>query len=362
MVAKASNETFIYKKDTKGKIRYIKAWIVGDVLHQEAGIVGGKGVPHQKICTPKNVGRSNETSGPEQAKLELDSLIAEKLKGEYKNSIKEAETEEVTLPMLAKSYKDEAKKVDWTNAYAQPKLDGMRALGNKALISREGTLIETVPHLTNPILGVPLHLDGELYAHGKSFQENMRLIKKHRPGESEAVKYHVYDLVSDLPFFERYELLRGTLKAFKDEHGDLIELVPTVKVNSEAELKKAHAKFLSEGYEATILRWGDAPYKPNGRSSNLLKFKDFLDLAAEIIDIEPAKDRPTWGVPVFIYKGKTFRAGMKYSHAEREEFLTNKKSYIGKVGELRFFEWTEDGIPRFPVMVGVRLDKKKSDK
>ena len=48
---------------------------------------------------------------------------------------------------------------------------------------------------------------------------------------------------------------------------------------------------------------------------------------------------------------------MKYSHEEREDFLTNKKKYIGKPAEIRFFEYTDAGIPRFPVMVGIRLDK-----
>ena len=49
--------------------------------------------------------------------------------------------------------------------------------------------------------------------------------------------------------------------------------------------------------------------------------------------------------------------GMKFSHAEREEILINKENYIGKTAEIRFFEYTEDGIPRFPVAVGIRLDK-----
>ncbi len=30
---------------------------------------------------------------------------------------------------------------------------------------------------------------------------------------------------------------------------------------------------------------------------------------------------------------------------------------MGKTAEIRFFEYTEDGIPRFPVAVGIRLDK-----
>ena len=48
---------------------------------------------------------------------------------------------------------------------------------------------------------------------------------------------------------------------------------------------------------------------------------------------------------------------MKFSHKEREEILTNKVDYIGKIAEVRFFEYSEDGIPRFPVCHGFRLDK-----
>lgn len=138
-------------------------------------------------------------------------------------------------------------------------------------------------------------------------------------------------------------------------------LVPSYQIKSEDELKEYHKQFISEGYEGSIIRWGDAPYKINGRSENLLKYKDFLDIALEIKDIIPANQRLTWGVPVFELNGNKFEAGMKYSHAEREDFLTNKSKYIGKVGEIRYFELTDKGIPRFPVMVGIRIDKSKSD-
>lgn len=354
----------IFKKDTKGKIRYLKTWTEGSKLIQVTGVVGTPNpVPHEKICKAKNVGRSNETHPDDQAIFEMNSLVAEKKKEGYFDTAAEAEGGNVILPMLAKSYKDEAKKVDWKNAYVQPKLDGMRALYKEGqFVSREGSLIQTVPHLYEFIGDIPHHLDGELYGHGLSFQENMRLIKKHRPGESEAICYHVYDIVSDRPFSERMALLR---KIVREVDSPYLVFVPTAQAYNEKDMQVFHAANVQQGYEGSILRWGDAPYKINGRSSNLLKYKDFLDIALVIKDIEPADQRPEWGVPVFEWKGATndeLRAGMKYSHAEREEFLKNKKKYIGKVAELRFFEYSETGVPRFPVMVGVRLDKTKSDK
>ena len=99
------------------------------------------------------------------------------------------------------------------------------------------------------------------------------------------------------------------------------------------------------------------PYKVNGRSSNLLKYKDFQDIDAVIVDITPAEQRPEWGIPTLEYNGKRFRAGLKYSHEDRKEFLINKDNYIGKIANIRFFEYTDEGLPRFPVMVGIHTDR-----
>ena len=52
-----------------------------------------------------------------------------------------------------------------------------------------------------------------------------------------------------------------------------------------------------------------------------------------------------------------FKTGMKLSHEERVEILLNKENYIGKLAEVRFFEFTDNGIPRFPVYYGYRIDK-----
>ena len=106
-----------------------------------------------------------------------------------------------------------------------------------------------------------------------------------------------------------------------------------------------------------MVRWGLKPYKLNGRSENLLKYKDFKDLDAIIIDIEPAERRPEWGIPVLKFGDKTFKAGLRFSHEDRREFLSNKNNYIGKTATIRYFELTDDGIPRFPIMVGVCIDR-----
>lgn len=353
--------TTLYKKDSKGNIRVLNVFTEGADLVQTAGLLDGNLVTNRKTCKPKNVGKTNESTAEEQALSEMSSKIAEKLKEDYFMTQHEAETISVVLPMLAHSYEDHSKKVQWIpgQVFVQPKLDGMRALGvtgpNASLTSRTGTPIDTMPHIIKALQSLPegMTLDGELYAHGKTFQENMKLIKKYRGTESEEITYHVYDIVSDKPFNTRIAMVYFTLEGVRS----VISEVYTQVITSYKDLTDMHAKNIAAGYEGSILRWGDSPYKVNGRSENLLKFKDFKDMTLTIIDVVPSEQRPEWGQPIFEINGKSFSSGMRYSHEERKHWLTNKEEYIGKTAELRFFEFTDDGIPRFPVCCGIRLDK-----
>lgn len=344
----------IYKLDTKGKTRFITISVEGNTIIQESGLLDGKSVTNVSQCEGKNTGKSNQTTAEEQAIVEAAAKIKKKLSEEYFNSIEEASTVEYISPMLAKDFKKESKKVIYP-CFVQPKMDGMRCLKKgTSLKSRDNKDIITLKHIESVLPEIADYLDGELYASGKTFQENMTLIKKYRPGETEDVKYHVYDMVlPNLPFSERYALLKTLVKDI-----DVIELVPTYVATNEADIKAYHGMFIRDGFEGTIVRHSDDGYKVNRRSSSLLKYKDFLDLACEIVDVEPSERRPTQGS--FICKlpdGRTFGTGMKFSHAQREEILINRHEYVSKTAEIRFFEYTDDGIPRFPVCVGIRLDK-----
>ena len=95
----------IYKKDSKGKIRILHVYTQGAELIQESGVLDGKLITHRSTCTPKNIGKSNETTGEQQAVLEAEAKIVSKMVEEYFNTIEEAEESEIILPMLAKDYK-----------------------------------------------------------------------------------------------------------------------------------------------------------------------------------------------------------------------------------------------------------------
>jgi DNA ligase-1 len=350
-------EVTIYKLDSKSKLRFLTISTEGSEVVQTSGLVGTDSpVTNRSQCIGKNIGKANETTAEEQAVSEAQSKLKKKLEEGYYESQEEAEGGTLVLPMLAKDFKKEERKVQYP-CFVQPKLDGMRALktGDK-IISRKNKPIETMNHIAEDIKIFVDTLDGELYAHGESFQRNMELIKKYRPGESETVKYHVYDMVLPLlPFRERIMILKTILDTMNPEH---IELVPTYKVNSKEELLEYHKQFLEQGYEGTMVRHGDEGYQPNKRSSSLLKFKDFQDIACKIVDVEASEKRPDQGSFICALEdGRTFGCGMRFSHAERKDVINNPEDYIGQTAEIRFFEYTDEGLPRFPVCVGLRLDK-----
>ena len=351
-------EQRIYKKDSSGNIRYLSISTEGNLVVQESGIVGTNSpVFNRSACEAKNVGKANSTTPAEQAVLEANSKITEKMRLGYFTSISEAQEKggkDFLLPMLAKDYKKELKKVTYP-CYVQPKLDGMRSLATEddGFMSRTGKAIDTLGHIVLADFEDSV-LDGELYAHGISFQENMKLIKKYRKDETEQVKYHVYDMVIDAPFYDRYTMLVALVERMENPN---IELVPTYLVNNEAEMKEYHAQFVSQGYEGTMIRHSEEGYAVNKRSSQLLKYKDFIDEVYEVVDVIPSEARPDQGVVVCFSPYGNFNCGMKFSHFERKAILAMKHEYIGQKAEVRFFEYTDGKIPRFPVCVGFRLDK-----
>lgn len=350
----------LYKLDSKQKERVLHIWTLNGDLNQESGLLEGAKVLHTKTCKPKNVGKSNETTSQEQAVLQARSKMEEKLSEGYFLTIEEANSIKVVLPMLAADYKEHNNKIKWVDqVFSQPKFDGMRChivveSGNIRLMSRAGKEITTMQHIIDVIKPIvnpssSFILDGELYLHGLSFQDNMRLIKKIRPGETEKVCFHMYDIVSAKPYIDRFNFARLVVNKILSPN---VILVPTTQIGSEADLLIEHKKNLADGYEGTMIRHTNSGYESNKRSTTLLKYKDFQDTVLPITDITPNDANPLHGTPWFKLNGIDFKAGLRLDHDERKDLLTNKDKYIGLQARIRYFELTDDGIPRFPVFVG----------
>lgn len=357
----------LYKEDSQGTLRFWSIWTEGNEVVQEYGVVDGKPIENRKECEAKNVGKKNERTPEEQAESEAQSKIDKKLDKAYFETKEKALNKNVILPMKAKDYEDHEDKIEWDDfVAAQMKLDGMRALariddGDVKLISRQGKEIENMEHVISDLEKIDdtIILDGELYAHGKTFQENMKLIKKYREGETEDITFWVYDCFVNAPYEERHEEITNLLQdKVLNEDFNNVSFLRYKEIDDEGELQAAHSQHLKIGYEGTMIRHGNDVYKENTRDSQLLKYKDFIDIACNIKDVISADARPEQGVLLCENDdGQEFKANLKFSHDKREEVLNNKDDYIGETAEIRYFEETDDGLPRFPVCVGFRLDK-----
>ena len=94
------------------------------------------------------------------------------------------------------------------------------------------------------------------------------------------------------------------------------------------------------------------------RSTSLLKRKEFIDAEYKVIDIEEGNgNRQGTAKNLVLIDGKTkreFHSNIKGNFEFLRDILDNKEKYIGKMATIKFFEYTPDGIPRFPFAIGFR--------
>ena len=334
----------------------------GYVTIEYAKKLDGKPVQKHYQAFAKNVGRANATTPYEQGASEVASKARLKMDKGYVETVEEA-TEPSTnslgllKPMLATPLeKVKAEKIDWANAFVQPKLDGHRALFNDGVLySRQGKVLD-LPHITEAITAAGidhLHLDGELYIHGKTLQEMSKLIKKHRP-ESLGIEYHLYDQVMDAPFLDRITALAKTLPQWPSV--TRLKTVSTKVVSTLEELMELHTEYRQEGYEGTMLRFGDEPYRDGKRSRTLLKLKEFQDAEFEIVNVNEGKpyitDEGTFRVPVYVCQtsdGGLFNVTAPGDMYQKNEHWIHRQEAIGHFLTIKFHYVSADGIPQLPI-------------
>lgn len=357
------------------------------LIKTEYGLVDGKKTQAEvKITQGKNLGKANETTHFTQAVSEAQSKWNSKKDKDYKERHKEyrpkehpnelsdkerpkeenkasekKKNHEIFLPMLAFDYHKRGHDVTFP-AYIQPKLDGVRAIYNTtthAFQSRTGKKFGHLQHITDEISNLNLLLDGELYSDTLTFQEITGSANKKKKLSNEdlekqkEISYNVYDVIAPGNYTERLNLLKGLFKNNKFKYTKLVE---TKVIKKPEELEAKHDDYIKEGYEGMIIRNFEGEYALKNRSKNLQKYKKFDDDEFEIIDFTEGVGKEA-GLVLWINRtkdGKTFTARPKGTHEERKKLFENAKKYIGKMLTVRYFGYTDDKIPRFPVGITIR--------
>lgn len=340
------------------------------IILRYAKTMDGKATAKVHPIKPKNIGRSNETTCLEQAQLELESRTKKQLDKGYVRTQEEAKAPSTNTlgflkPMLAQPLeKVDPAKIDWSMAAAQPKLDGHRAMWKDGtLYSRQGKVID-LPHIAEAIqaAGIDhLHLDGELYLHGKSLQEISSLVKRRQEG-TEELTYFIYDMVGDGSWLSRMSALCNAGRV-EYEWPLSIKLLGYSKVATFEDLQEFHERQLAAGYEGTMLRWGSAGYQDGKRSKHLLKMKNFSDAEFRITGfrrgVPYVTSKGTFEVPVWVCdagNGQTFTCTAQGDMYEKDALWETAEDHVGKQLTVKFHYLSKDGIPQLPVALRFRED------
>jgi len=389
------------------------------IIVSQSGTLDGKQVVSQEtIKEGKNAGKANATTPYEQAVSEAESKAKSKIKEGYVDSIdklQEAGTKGSGNkgPMLAQCYdptgeKKGSKNLDQLRKGKKHKFVGVQRKkdGNRSnphirfnvsgteitFFTRSGDqMAYDFPHLkesiaktirNNPFIfkeGTELVLDGEMFTKEISFNKLNGILRKKTLTDEhvellKTVKLHLYDTYSDEFYPKRHDFI----SVFAS---DVIHVEEYYVVNATEEtLLMWLKKFLEEGEEGLMIRDLESPYQ-NKRTWDLCKYK--VDQTAEYTILGVEKHALHEMIGAFVMKApdgvfdrdgteiKTFKAGTTgLSHEENKEIYASimkaKENsgedfaadceYIGQQGMVRFFEFSEYGIPRFPKFVGLRSD------
>ena len=373
----------------------IKEWIISvEVL--DNGIVitktlngyidGKKAESNRETTIGKNIGKKNETTPYEQAVLEADKKWRNKKEKQgYTDSlesIKQNSFEEPILPMLAKKYdiNSTSKKKKDINfpCYCQPKLDGLRCMafiqdGNVILMSRVGKFFINLKHIKKSLSEFLLNnssivLDGELYSDVIPFEEITGICRSEKKVDlkkEKYINYHIYDLYDkknkDITYDTRFVILEKNLSNI-----NYIQVILNELIQSKNDIKKFHDKYISEGFEGIMLRNIKSVYTLKNRSSDLQKYKEFLDDEFKIIGFHESsgEDKGTiiWECEYTNNNNEKASFSIKPKGAREfrrklfEEASVDFKKFRGKFLTVRFQELSENNCPRFPVGIDVRYD------
>ena len=226
-------------------------------------------------------------------------------------------------------------------------------------------------------------LDGEIYAHrivghdGTGMDDSARFstissicgVARSEPHEFEnQIDFIVFDLIDLSGEHDQDSRFARLKKLFKRQppNTEHIKMCTTRTANLLEEVIEFHNEAAQDGYEGVILRARDLKYTQK-RTLKMRKYKNFIDREYSIVDVE--KDD---GVDdeYFVWvcedsdiidpntgKHIRFKAKPMGSREDRVFWYENYLEYLGMPLTVKFQEYSEEGIPRFPIGVGIREDQ-----
>ena len=261
--------------------------------------------------------------------------------------------------MLAYPY-EEKRLQKWEPPYiVQPKLDGERGRlivgANRAiLLSSTEEIITSVPHINKLAVDClpPGEWDGELYIHGKTFEEIHSIVSRtvNLHPEHETMQFHIFDHICTDTMLERQiTLLKLRRVLGENAHFKVVNSYIAYDMNA-VEYWREH--IINQKYEGFIIRHAFGHYT-RSRSTLMMKFKPKQFDAYEIIGFLEEHDihgnaknclgcfvcRGSDGTPFNVYSGM--------SDDQRNYFWAVRDVLIGQYLKVGYQNLTaKNGVPR----------------
>lgn len=397
------NHQELYKVSAStGKTQVWKGWTVGDDVCSCYGQINGKMQTNTYKATPKNVGRSNETTKEEQAQVELQAMYKDQIENKhyFTSEVEAIEKAQVCrIPRKVYNYKDHKQKHVNDTMYSSIKFNGSRGCVVDGVFyskigRQEDIKVERLRRVVE-VLGQRATFDAEVYAHGLSLQrirsawlkpvrtdkEVIKVAKDkaknrgevfsgktqedaisylgYNPNEDAGkLKFYVFDIPTDTnkPYSERIkdmDQLRWLCSDLKLMDSFVFEYPDLTHSNEEREILLQEV--VDKGYEGLVHYLPDGVYEYGKRSLNTLKAKPRYDSEALVTGVEICKN----GEGKLLLKacdalgGVTFKAMMKGDHTSR--MFEVQKQFIGKWVTFAYEELSDSGKPTKPVAHETRL-------
>ena len=366
----------LYKRDSKGKVRVWQIQVGSDNeniagIRSTSGLVDGEKITSVwNMSVPKNIGRANATTAKTQAYFEAQAEWVKKNAKEYFADLADIDSYENFKPMLAHDFT----KTPVTSGYTQPKLDGIRCvIDNRGMWTRAGKPIVSCPHIWESVKPIfnwapNIVLDGELYNHElkADFQKITSLVRKSvNIGQDELleashlVEYHIYDMFDkdqpELTFTKRQTEIYNHIGELYTSNK--LVIVKTAQADDTATIDRLYGEYTEAGYEGQMIRQ-DTAYECK-RSKSLLKRKEFTTDEFEVVEVIEGQGAWTGYAKRFILKladGRTFGSGVRGTQAQLKALLESQEKTTWAT--CRYFELSNDGVPRFPVVIDYGTGKR----
>ncbi len=213
--------------------------------------------------------------------------------------------------------------------------------------------------------GKTVYLDGEVvsYVNGRiDFQSIQKTMMRRDGVETGELHFVCFDAATEdewkAPKWEYWQRLNYLTHFLFGLGVDELKVYPifsvTVTDPTPETLLKASEQFVEKGFEGGMVRRSDLPVV-NKRSKTLLKVKSFKDDEAEIIGMVEGTGKLVGMLGALkcrLKSGVEFEIGSGFDEKTRQELWAMNP--VGRKTNFKFFELTNDGVPRFPIYRSLR--------